>query len=282
MRVLMLNQRSLTLLFAVAIFTHVACFANSRPQQTVSFNQDWRFRLGDFAGAQDAGFDDSQWRQLDLPHDWSIEGNFSEQNPAGTGGGALPGGVGWDRKTFAVPTTAKGKLIFVEFDGVYRNSEVWINGHYLGKRPYRYSGFEYELTPYLVYGARRNVIAVKVDNSQQPNSRWYSGSGIYRNVWLTTLDPVHVEHWGTYVTTPEVSEQSATISIKTKVSNGSNSDAQVRLTTMLQDASGRNVVYAVENATAAKGAHAEVSQTLKISTPMLWSDERPYVYKIIS
>jgi len=282
MRVLMLNQRSLTLLFAVAIFTHVACFANSRPQQTVSFNQDWRFRLGDFAGAQDAGFDDSQWRQLDLPHDWSIEGEFSEQNPAGTGGGALPGGLGWYRKTFAVPATAKGKLIYVEFDGVYRNGEVWINGHYLGKRPYGYSGVEYELTPYLVYGARRNVIAVKVDNSQQPNSRWYSGSGIYRNVWLTTLDPVHVEHWGTYVTTPEVDEQSASVLIQTKVSNGSNSLAPVNLTTIIQDASGRTVARASARNVAAKGLHAEVSQTLAVSAPVLWSDDRPYVYNVIS
>src|SRR5689334_4474331 len=193
----------------VLFFAVSFCFANSRPAKTVSFNQNWRFHLSDVANAQDVGFDDGQWRQLDLPHDWSIEGEFNENNPAGTGGGALPGGIGWYRKTFTVPATVKGKLIFIEFDGVYRNSEVWLNGHYLGKRPYGYSTFEYELTPYLNYGAQRNVIAVKVDNSQQPNSRWYSGSGIYRNVWLTTLDPVHVEHWGTYVTTPEVNEQSA-------------------------------------------------------------------------
>jgi beta-galactosidase len=280
--VLKLNQRSLTLFFAVAIFTHVSCFANSRPQQTVSFNQDWRFRLGDVAGAQDTSFDDSQWRQLDLPHDWSIEGEFNEQNPAGTGGGALPGGLAWYRKAFAIPATAKGKLIFVEFDGIYRNAEVWINGHYLGKRPYGYSGFEYELTPYLVYGARRNVIAVKVDNSQQPNSRWYSGSGIYRNVWFTTLDPVHVEHWGTYVTTPEVNEQSARVLVQTKVSNGSNSSAPVNLTTIIQDASGRNVARAFERNVAAKGLRAEVSQTLTLSAPVLWSDDRPYVYKVVS
>ena len=284
MRVLKLNQRSLILLFAIAIFTQAPpiCVANSRPGITVSFNQDWRFRLGDVAGAQDAGFDDSQWRRLELPHDWSIEGSFSEQNPAGTGGGALPGGLGWYRKTFTVPATAKGKLIFIEFDGVYRNSEVWLNGHYLGKRPYGYSTFEYELTPYLVYGAQRNVIAVKVDNSQQPNSRWYSGSGIYRNVWLTTLDPVHVEHWGTYVTTPEVNDQLATVEVKTKVSNGSNSSALVNLTTIIQDASGREVARAWERNVAARGSHVEASQTLKVSAPLLWSDDRPYLYKVIS
>ena len=275
-------NRNVTTSLCLLLLAASICFANSRPGKTVSFNHDWRFHLGDVANVQAAGFDDSQWRQLNLPHDWSIEGEFSENAPSGTGGGALPGGLGWYRKTFTIPATAKGKLIFIEFDGVYRNSEVWINGHYLGKRPYGYSSFEYELTPYLVYGAKPNVIAVKVDNSQQPNSRWYSGSGIYRNVWLTTLDPVHVEHWGTYVTTPDVSEQSATVAIKTKVNNDSNSAAPVNLTTIIQDANGREVARASETNVAAKGAHAEVSQTLKVPAPLLWSDERPYVYEVVS
>ena len=275
-------KRNVAISFYLLLLAIPPCFANSRPGKTVSFNQDWRFHLGDVAGAQDAGFDDSQWRQLDLPHDWSIEGEFSEQNPAGTGGGALPGGLGWYRKTFMVPATAKGKLIYIEFDGVYRNSDVWINGHYLGKRPYGYSTFEYELTPYLVYGAQRNVIAVKVDNSQQPNSRWYSGSGIYRNVWLTTLDPVHIEHWGTYVTTPEVNSSSATVVIKTQVDNGSNSSTPVNLTTIVQDANGRQVAREVSKGVAARDAHTEVSQTLRVSAPELWSDERPYLYKVVS
>ncbi|HKY45236.1 MAG TPA: beta-galactosidase GalB [Pyrinomonadaceae bacterium] len=250
----------------VLLFVASVCVANSRPGKRVSFNQNWSFRLND-----------SQWRQLNLPHDWSIEGAFSEKHPAGTGGGSLPGGIGWYRKTFTMPLAAKGKLVFIEFDGVYRNSEVWINGHYLGKRPYGYSTFEYELTPHLVYGVKPNVIAVKVDNSQQPNSRWYSGSGIYRNVWLTTLDPVHIAHWGTYVTTPEVSEQSATVVVKTKVNNRSNSSAPVDLSTIILDAAGREVTRLTE-----KGVSAEVSQTLKVPTPALWSDERPYLYKVIS
>src|SRR6185437_9216698 len=274
-------KRTLLCFFVLLVIGSV-CFANSRPGKRVSFNQSWRFHLGDVANARDVSFNDSQWRQLNLPHDWSIEGEFSENAPAGTGGGALPGGLGWYRKTFTIPATAKGKLIFIEFDGVYRNSEVWINGHYLGKRPYGYSTFEYELTPYLNYGAKSNVIAVKVDNSQQPNSRWYSGSGIYRNVWLTTLDPVHVEHWGTYVTTPDVNGASATVVLKTQVQNGSKSAAPVNLTTIIQDANDREVARQVEKNVAAKDQHATVSQTLKVSSPMLWSDERPYVYKVIS
>jgi len=255
-------MRNVTCAFCVLLLAGVVCFANSRPGRRVSFNQDWQFRLGD-----------SEWRRLNLPHDWSIEGEFSETAPAGTGGGALPGGTGWYRKSFTIPTTSKGKLIFIEFDGVYRNSEVWINGHYLGKRPYGYSTFEYELTPHLIYGAKPNVIEVKVDNSQQPNSRWYSGSGIYRNVWLTTLDPFHIEHWGTYVTTPDVTEQSAAVVVKTRV----NSAAPVDLTTIIHDADGREVSRVTK-----KGLTAEVSQTLRVSAPILWSDERPYLYKVIS
>ena len=258
------------------------CLANPRPGKSISFNQQWRFQLGDVADARESGFNDSQWRQLSLPHDWSIEGQFSEKAPAGTGGGALPGGIGWYRKTFTLPVTAREKLIFIQFDGVYRNSEVWINGHYLGKRPYGYSTFQYELTPHLVYGNRPNVIAVKVDNSQQPNSRWYSGSGIYRNVWLTTLDPIHVVHWGTYVTTPEVSKESATAVVKTTVNNRSNSMAPVDLTTVIRDAAGLEVDRVVGRWVAGMGHQAEVSHTLKVSAPILWSDERPYLYKVIS
>jgi beta-galactosidase len=277
-------MRELKILTAICIvlFTASVCFANPRPGKTVSFNQDWRFNLGDVSNAQDMGLDDSKWRRLNLPHDWSIEGEFNEKAPSGTGGGALPGGLAWYRKTFTIPLTAKGKLIFIEFDGVYRNSEVWINDHYLGKRPYGYSSFAYELTPHLIYGGGPNVIAVKVDNSQQPNSRWYSGSGIYRNVWLTTLDPVHIEHWGTYVTTPDVNSASATVVLQTQVMNGSKSAAPVNLTTIIQDASGREVARHTEKAVAAKDLHATVSQTLKVSAPMLWSDERPYLYKVIS
>src|SRR3989442_3182870 len=157
-------------------------FANARPQSTITFNKDWRFNLGDVTNGQSPDLDDSKWRALNLPHDWSIEGEFSEKNPAGFNGGALPGGIGWYRKTFTLPASANGKSVFVDFDGVYRNSEVWINGHYLGKRPYGYISFEYDLSPYLNYGNQRNLLAVKVDKSQQPNSRCNAGSGIYRNV----------------------------------------------------------------------------------------------------
>ena len=266
----------------LCLFVASVCGANPRPGKTVSFNEDWRFQLGDVKNGQNTDFADSTWRQLNLPHDWSIEGSFSEKAPSGTGGGALPGGIGWYRKTFTIPAGSNGKLIFIQFDGVYRNSEVWINGHYLGKRPYGYSTFQYELTPHLVYGAKPNVIAVKVDNSQQPNSRWYSGSGIYRNVWLTTLDPIHVAHWGTYVTTKDVSEYSASVVVETRVSNDSASAAPVDLTTIIQDASGRQLARDTQKAVAHKGARAAVNQSFEVLTPELWSHELPYLYKVIS
>src|SRR2546423_2841030 len=200
-------------IIAILLLSGPQVVANSRPGGTKSFDQHWRFHLGDVANGHAPELDDTGWRALDLPHDWSIEGDFSVKNPAGAGGGALPGGIGWYRKTFAIPERDSNLLAFVEFDGVYRNSEVWINGHYLGKRPYGYSSFSYELTPYLHHGAERNVIAVRVDNSKQPNSRWYSGSGIYRHTRLVTTRSLHVDHWGTYVTTPAVTADSARVSV---------------------------------------------------------------------
>ena len=137
------------------------------------WNDDWKFALSD--SVQDYSSpdsDDSTWRILSLPHDWSIEGDFSLDNPSTPGGGALPGGIGWYRKTFTLPETDRGKVVYVDFDGVYRNSEVWINGHSLGFRPNGYVSFRYDLTPYLRYGSQPNVIVVKADNSEQPNSRW--------------------------------------------------------------------------------------------------------------
>ena len=269
------------LLFAFATLLAIQAVANPRPQNTVTFNQDWRFHLGEVSDGQRIDLDDSSWRKLNLPHDWSIEGEFAEKNPAGTGGGALPGGTGWYRKSFIVPATAKGKLLFVDFDGVYRKGEVWLNGHYLGKRPYGYSSFQFELTPYINFGAK-NLIAVKVDNSEQPNSRWYSGSGIYRNTWLTTIDPIHVDHWGTWINTPEVNEQLAKVAIQTTVINQSQQDVSLTVTTILYDSAKREVARSSVPVPMKKGESSIAGQTLSISNPILWSDDKPYLYKAIS
>lgn len=156
----------------------ISCSNDKQVRKVDSFNSNWVFKLGNIDNAYASDFNDSAWRKLDLPHDWSIEGSFSEEHPATAGGGALPGGIGWYRKTFTLDESQKDRAHYVQFDGVYMNSEVWINGQYLGKRPFGYISFEYDLTPYLHYGDQANVIAVKVDNSRQPNSRWYSGSGL--------------------------------------------------------------------------------------------------------
>ena len=186
------------------IILSVCCLSISGKEihDVQSFNQNWKFTLADSTlNASTTIFNDVSWRNLNLPHDWSIESDFGKDFPASPGGGALPGGIGWYRKSFIVDKTNKDKKVYIDFDGVYRNSEVWINGTSVGKRPYGYISFRYDLTPFIKFG-EKNVIAVKADNSKQPNSRWYSGSGIFRNVWLTILSTVHVDHWGTYVTTP--------------------------------------------------------------------------------
>jgi beta-galactosidase len=249
---------------------------------TLDFDPDWRFHLGDVPRGQDVALDDSSWRTLDLPHDWSIEGEFSDKHPAGTAGGALPGGVGWYRKAFTVAEGDTGRLVFVEFDGVYRNSEVWINGHHLGKRPYGYSSFRYELTPHLRYGEGPNLIAVRVDNSRQPNSRWYSGSGIYRHVRLVTTDRVHVDHWGTYVTTPEVSARSARVVVRTTLRNASPDDRAATLRTVVYDAAGKEVASASTVSRVPRDSVAEVTQELVVRSPTLWSLESPYLYQVVS
>jgi len=253
-----------------------------RERVILSFDRAWRFHLGDVAGAQDPTFDDSGWRNLDVPHDWSIEGEFSDTNPAGAGGGALPGGVGWYRKTFTLAARGTSRLVFVEFDGVYRNSEVWINGHYLGKRPYGYSSFSYALTPHLRYGPASNVIAVRVDNSQQPNSRWYSGSGIYRHVRLVTTDPVHVDQWGTHITTPVVTRESAQVTIRTTIRSEPRREQRAVVVTTVYDSGGKAVAVEVMKGVGLVDSVTEIVANLTIPRPTLWSLERPYLYRAVS
>ncbi|MFN8134198.1 MAG: beta-galactosidase GalB [Bacteroidales bacterium] len=247
-----------------------------------NFNEGWKFHLGNATEAAQPKFDDSQWRPLTLPHDWSIEGEFSDKNPATAGGGALPGGIGWYRKSFRLPASDSSKLLFVEFDGIYRNSEVWINGKYLGKRPYGYSSFRYELTPYLNFGDKPNVISVKVDNSQQPNSRWYSGSGIYRNVWLVKTSPVAVDHWGTFVTTPRIDANGATVNIKTRINNATGKAVNVIVKSIIYDADNKPVAEASLPKIILKNPQTEIQQTLTVKNPMLWSVDNPVLYHIVT
>ena len=267
------------ILVPLVILIMVCSTSFARPRETELFTANWRFHLGDVKNGQDPTLDDSQWRLLDLPHDWSIEGQFSKDNPAGVGGGALPGGIGWYRKTFVVSESKKDKLTFVQFDGVYRNSEVWINGNYVGKRPYGYSSFQHELTPFLKYGKEKNVLAVRVDNSAQPNSRWYSGSGIYRNVWLVTTEKIFVDHWGTFVTTPEVTAQAARVVVKTEVRNALGKDQPITLRTVLIDKNNNDVASTKSDMIVPRDSVYEVIQNLTVKNPKLWSVDDPNLYQ---
>lgn len=251
-------------------------------RETTLFTNNWKFHMGDVVNGEDVGLDDSAWRSLDLPHDWSIEGEFSDQHPAGAGGGALPGGIGWYRKTFSLSKADQDKMTFIDFDGIYKNSEVWINGYYLGKRPYGYSSFRYDLTPYLHVGSSPNILAVRVDNSLQPNSRWYSGSGIYRNVYLVTVSKIHVDHWGTYITTPDVTPASAQVVIETKVRNATDRDETVKLVTDVFDWSGVKVASSESDIGTPGDSVVKVVQNISISNPELWTLENPNLYRAIS
>lgn len=269
------------LAFALVI---TSAYAAKPLRQVQDFNQNWKFTLADsMLNASTVVFNDSKWRSLNLPHDWSIESDFGKDFPATAGGGALPGGLGWYRKTFSVEkgNILQPKKIFIEFDGVYRNSEVWINGTLLGKRPNGYVSFRYELTPYLKFGAT-NVIAVKVDNSKQPNSRWYSGSGIYRNVRLVTTNQVFVENWGTYVTTPNINADSAEIAIQTTVANTMRMAQSVGVEQFLYDAKGQLVSQIKGALMVNTGSSNKYYQKMSVKKPVLWSLENPYLYKLVT
>ncbi|TWI99427.1 beta-galactosidase [Mucilaginibacter frigoritolerans] len=244
------------------------------------FDKDWHFHLGDVNDGQTTSLNDASWRLLNLPHDWSIEGKFSKDNPATPEGGALPGGIGWYRKTFTVPASSKNKLVYIDFDGVYQKSDVWVNGHHLGFRPNGYISFRYELTPYLNFGGK-NTIAVKVDNSVQPNSRWYSGSGIYRNVWLVTTNKTAIDHWGTYVTTPQVDEKSAKVNFEIKIRNAEGQ--KLSLKTVIENQTGEVVSEgSLDDVVPSKDSSVIAKQVFTVENPVLWSVERPYLYRVIT
>jgi len=271
-------------LLAALFFLGTAGLYAKTTREVKNFNLQWKFTLADSTmNASSPVFDDSSWRKLDLPHDWSIESDFGKDFPATAGGGALPGGLGWYRKTFTLRKSKdlQAKKIFIEFDGVYRNSEVWINGTYLGKRPNGYISFRYELTPYIKYGAN-NVIAVKVDNSKQPNSRWYSGSGIYRNVRLLTTNSVFVDNWGTYVTTPDINADSATVAVQTTVTNTMRLAQSVGVEQFLYDANGVLVSQIKGALMVASGNSNKYFQRLTVKKPILWNLENPYLYKLVT
>lgn len=267
------------LFYLLILITLSAAVHAQNGRSVLNFDQNWTFNLGDIPNGQNVKFDDASWRKLNLPHDWSIEGEFKKENPATVEGGALPGGIGWYRKTFTIPQTDIGKLIYIAFDGVYQKSDVWINGHHLGYRPNGYISFKYELTPYLNYGGKKNVIAVKADNSLQPNSRWYSGSGIYRNVWLISTNKIAVNQWGTFVTTPKVSASYADVNLSVSIKNAGGDTKPATVVSSIY-AGGKVVASKTLKGISLKDTVTTVSQNFGVDNPVLWSVNKPFLYKI--
>jgi beta-galactosidase len=243
----------------------------------IELDFDWRFQKGDDPIGFHRGVDDSSWRVVQLPHDWSIEGPFGPENASGTG--YAPGGIAWYRKRFQMPAGQAGRRVAVEFDGVYQNAQVWINGHLVGGRPYGYIGFQFDLTPHIDFNGE-NLLAVRVDHSKVADSRWYTGSGIYRSVRLRLTDPLAVAHWGTFVTTPRVSETAATVAIETTVENRQDTAAQITLRTTIVDPSGQDVATKSADASIEPQSSTKLNTESALANPSLWSVDSPALYSL--
>lgn len=243
-----------------------------------NFDDNWLFTLGDAAAMAQPDYDDSGWRRLNVPHDWAIEGDFYASNPSGASGGALPGGIGWYRKHFQLEPNDNHSKYYIAFDGVYMNSTVYVNGHEVGTRPYGYSSFEYDITKYLNTNGK-NVIAVRVDNSDQPNSRWYSGCGIYRHVWLTCTSRIHVSHWGTHVVA-DANEKSkkGTLTVSVKLNTNGTKGEKISVRNTVIDPQGKICAQKTSSVITEDGK--TVTQRLSVANRKLWSIETPYIYKV--
>jgi len=279
----MIKPRPLSIFFLLTLlFLLDACKSGEEPpRERMEFNDNWKFILADSSAFSNPGLTETGWREVTLPHDWSIEGPFSADNPSGPGGGYLPGGIGWYRKSFRLPEKDSVKRIFITFDAIYMNSDVYINGHFAGNRPNGYIGFQYDITPWLNFGNESNVIAVRVDNSKQPNSRWYSGSGIYRNVWLEKTDPVHVEYMGTHILTKSVSFSSAVVEISARVNNASGKPVDLQVKTLILDPQGSQVTEKISNAVIQPDDRGTFDQQFNVDSPDLWSPDTPELYRAV-
>jgi beta-galactosidase len=246
------------------------------PRLRIPLDFDWSFQLGDVEGAENEVFDDASWRTLDLPHDWSIEGNYDQANPSGIAGAFLPAGIGWYRKTIDLEELPGDDQYFIEFDGVYMNSDVWINGVHLGNRPYGYISFSYNLTPFLKAG--KNVLAVRVDHSNVPSGRWYTGSGIYRHVWLTRTKNVYIPQWGTRVVSQLEDKNKAELSLEIQLSNKSGSSQHVSVESFLLDPDGKRISR--DKSKINMGEEGQLTHRFRVKDPALWSPDDPNMYTI--
>lgn len=246
-----------------------------------SFNSDWNFHFGDLKvdhWLREAP-ERSEWETVHLPHDWSIGKPRSADNPSSVHGGFFPNGLGFYQKTIHAPEDWQGKRVLLEFEGVYMNTEIWLNGNFILRYPYGYTTFVADLTPYLKIG-QENLLKLRVDNATQLNSRWFSGSGIYRPVWLMVAEPVHIAHWGTYITTPQVSEETAVVRVQTTVENQSGQDAQVTVRYRISVPGGQTATSAEAGLTVTVGEAGAAQVEMQVADPQLWSPETPHLYTL--
>ena len=270
-----------------SLFLIFSLLLNAQKDNRINFDDDWTFHLGGAQGAEQNNFDDNKWRKIDLPHDWSIEDLKGTQSPfnqdaiSQVSGGFTTGGTGWYRKKFKVAPADKAKKIQIWFDAVYMNTDVWINGQHLDNHPYGYTSFVFDVTQYIKFDGE-NIIAVEVKN-EGLNSRWYSGSGIYRHVWLQTLQPVHIANNATFISTPVVTEASATINFKTKVVNETDKAETITINTKYTNAAGAVVANAADQKQSiSAGKTAMFTADAGIKNPELWSCEMPVLYNAIT
>ena len=300
------------LLFGMILLLGSICSLHAR--ETILLDAGWQFTLGDDPRYAAPAFDAHLWRTLDLPHDWSVEGGYDKKNPSGPQGGFMPCGIGWYRRTFSAPQDAQGARTFVRFDGVYMKSQVWINGRMVGEYPNGYNSFQYDITPFMRYDTT-NVLAVRVDNSLQPGSRWYSGSGIYRSVHLLVTAQMHFSDGGVFITTPTVSAERAVIDMRYHIinhnypetrfswtdnkslfvwlrdsndSNAPQSETNNRvqksctLTSTLYDMEGHEIQRSVSEHQIGDYSEVDLSQQMTLNSPKRWSDKTPYLYKMVT
>ena len=272
-------MKPFTAIFRASIFALAAIHASART--IVSLDPDWKFLQAESPGAESPDFDDSTWRKLDVPHDWSIAGGFKESAPTCGAGGWLPSGVAWYRKEITLPLGSGGKCVWIEFDGVMENSDVWLNGTHLGRRPSGYFSFRYDVTG-KIKADGKNLLVVKADTTPQPASRWYSGAGIYRHVRMVVAHPVHVAPWGVFVSTPEVSADNATVDIRTKLTNTADKSGKVTLRSAIVGPDGKTVAALNTAATLDPGKDSEVTQQIKLSQPKLWNLETPQLHTFVT
>lgn len=269
----MTGMKRVKFLFAISC----ALFAIGANGQRAVINIDsgWYFHLGDLEGGEKQGVDYSAWRNLDVPHDWTIEAGYSETNRRENA--FLPGGIAWYKKEIEWRPEWEGKKVYIEFDGVYKNSTVWMNGVRVGHRPQGYQGINYDLTPYLRQGV--NIMSVRVDNSLMPSSRWYQGSGIYRHVNLTVTEKIHVSRYGTWVHTPVAEMELAVVAVETSVDNFSGGTADLRIVTAIVDGTGREVACSIAEGPV-EYRNGAFRDTLRIDYPERWSPDTPNLYEL--